>query len=212
MPVAPTGMSQVHLADGSVTDANETAMNMAIQTYAKNHNKNDVSSMRVLSFSGASHGNSIATLSVSDPAVNTNNYPTYDWPRANLPKFSYPFTHHSEDNMAREQECLASVRSIVEQSREDNADVAGIIIEPISAFENRQATPVFYKQLRALAQAEGIPFIVDETRVGMGISGKMWAHEHWYLSDRDGGAPDIVTFGGRAGISGVYHAKSVMSD
>lgn len=102
MPVAPAGMSQVHLADGSVTDANETAMNMAIQTYAKNHNKSNTSSMRVLSFSGASHGNSIATLSVSDPAVNTNNYPTYNWPQATLPKFSYPFTHHSEDNMARE--------------------------------------------------------------------------------------------------------------
>jgi 4-aminobutyrate aminotransferase/(S)-3-amino-2-methylpropionate transaminase len=67
--------------------------------------------------------------------------------------------------------------------------VAGIIIEPISAFENRQATPLFYKHLRAFAQAEGIPFIVDETRCGMGITGKMWAHEHWYLSERDGGAP-----------------------
>jgi 4-aminobutyrate aminotransferase/(S)-3-amino-2-methylpropionate transaminase len=101
------------------------------------------------------------------------------------------------------------VRSIVAQSREDNADVAGIIIEPISAFENRQATPLFYKHLRAFAQAEGIPFIVDETRVGMGITGKMWAHEHWYLSERDGGAPDIVTFGGRAGISGFYSTRDI---
>lgn len=167
--------------------------------------------MRILSFSNASHGNSIATLSVSDAAVNTNNYPTYDWPRANLPKMIYPFSPNSDANLAREEECLASVRTIVEQSREDNADVAGIIIEPISAFENRQATPLFYKHLRALCQAEGIPLIVDETRVGMGITGKMWAHEHWYLSERDGGAPDIVTFGGRAGISGVYHSKNVVS-
>jgi 4-aminobutyrate aminotransferase-like enzyme len=33
----------------------------------------------------------------------------------------------------------------------------------------------------------------------------MWGHEHWYLQDAtDGGCPDIVTFGGRAGISGFY--------
>jgi len=212
MPVAPSGMGQVHLADGSVTNANETAMNLALSTYARNHNKNDISSMKVLGFTNASHGNSIATLSVSDPAVNSNNYPTYDWPRADLQKMVYPFSPNQEENLAREQECMANVRSIVAQSREDNADVAGIIIEPISAFENRQATPMFYKHLRAFAQAEGIPFIVDETRVGMGITGKMWAHEHWYLSERDGGAPDIVTFGGRAGISGFYSTKAYAVD
>ena len=102
MPVAPTGMAQVHLADGSVTDANETAMNLAIETYAKNHNKTDISSMKVLSFSNASHGNSIATLSVSDPAVNSANSPTFNWPRANLPNMIYPFNPNQEDNLARE--------------------------------------------------------------------------------------------------------------
>ena len=28
----------------------------------------------------------------------------------------------------------------------------------------------------------------------------MWGHEHWFLHDH----PDIVTFGGKAGISGFY--------
>lgn len=28
----------------------------------------------------------------------------------------------------------------------------------------------------------------------------MWGHEHWYLSDH----PDIVTFGGKASVSGFY--------
>lgn len=36
----------------------------------------------------------------------------------------------------------------------------------------------------------------------------MWAHEHWYLNESmDGGAPDLVTFGGRAGISGFYSTR-----
>lgn len=102
MPVAPSGMARVHLADGSVTGANETAINLARETYAKNHNKSDVSNMSVLSFSNSSHGNSIATLSVSDPAVNSNNYPTFNWPRATLGNMVYPFTNNQEDNLARE--------------------------------------------------------------------------------------------------------------
>jgi len=68
----------------------------------------------------------------------------------------------------------------------------------------RNATPTFYKQLRLLAKNEGIPFIVDETKTGMGQTGKMWGHELWYLQDSNGGAPDMVTFGGKTGISGFY--------
>jgi len=51
-----------------------------------------------------------------------------------------------------------------------------------------------------MAAEEQIPFIVDETRTGLGSSGKIWAHEHWNLSN----PADFVTFGGRAGISGFY--------
>ena len=53
-----------------------------------------------------------------------------------------------------------------------------------------------------------LAFIVDETRTGFGQSGKMWAHDYWYLQDYDGGAPDMVTFGGKAGISGVYSNRN----
>ena len=62
------------------------------------------------------------------------------------------------------------------------------------------ATPYFYRQLRKIAGDFQIPFIVDETKTGFGITGKMWAHEHWYLAT----PADIVTFGGRTGISGFY--------
>lgn len=62
------------------------------------------------------------------------------------------------------------------------------------------ATPYYYKRLRQIALDNNIPFIVDETRTGVGATGKMWGHEHWMLKD----SPDIVTFGGKAGISGFY--------
>jgi 4-aminobutyrate aminotransferase/(S)-3-amino-2-methylpropionate transaminase len=62
------------------------------------------------------------------------------------------------------------------------------------------ATPYFYKRLRTIAKENQIPFVVDETKTGVGSTGKMWGHEHWNLSE----PVDIVTFGGKAGISGYY--------
>lgn len=62
------------------------------------------------------------------------------------------------------------------------------------------ATPYFYKRLRQIAAENSVPFVVDETRTGVGSTGKMWGYEHWNLST----SPDIVTFGGKAGVSGFY--------
>ena len=56
-----------------------------------------------------------------------------------------------------------------------------MIIEPISSYKNNCASPMFFKKLRHMAKDHGITFIVDETRTGFGQSGKIWAHEHWYL-------------------------------
>ena len=66
------------------------------------------------------------------------------------------------------------------------------------------ATPYFYKQLRRITAAEGVSMIVDETKTGVGASGKNWAHEYWYLHDDE--TPDYVTFGGAksSGLCGFY--------
>ena len=36
----------------------------------------------------------------------------------------------------------------------------------------------------------------------MGASGKPWAFQYWYLHEDE--APDMMTFGGKSGISGFY--------
>jgi 4-aminobutyrate aminotransferase/(S)-3-amino-2-methylpropionate transaminase len=77
-----------------------------------------------------------------------------------------------------------------------------MIVEPISSINNQMATPRFFRKLRLLSRSYGIPFIVDETKTGIGASGKNWAHEYWYLHDDE--APDFVTFGGKSGLGGFY--------
>jgi 4-aminobutyrate aminotransferase/(S)-3-amino-2-methylpropionate transaminase len=60
----------------------------------------------------------------------------------------YPIVDHEVDNRAEEDRCLDEIRQIVKSRRDQKKDVAAIIIEPISAFENQMATPYFYKRLR----------------------------------------------------------------
>ena len=68
MPIAPNGLSQVHLSDGSYTSANETALTVAIMQYMKTNNKQaSLSDLSVLGFGKSCHGGSITTLSCSDP-------------------------------------------------------------------------------------------------------------------------------------------------
>ena len=94
--------------------------------------------------------------------------PTYDWPVADSPQIKYPYAKNEHENIAEEERCFEQARQLVNERRSAGKDVAAIIVEPISSIEMRSATPNFYKKLRNLAKTEGIPFIVDETKSGMG--------------------------------------------
>lgn len=126
--------------------------------------------------------------------------PTFDWPTAPSPKTKYPFQDHSEHNKEEETRCLSEVERIIAERKAAKCPVGAIIVEPITFLGQCMASPYYYSRLRVIATEHGIPFIVDETRVGVGKTAKMWAHEHWYLDN----SPDIVTFGTSACVSGYY--------
>ena len=86
MPIAPPGTRQVHLGNGSITDANEQAIAVAFHKYGKTHGLTDLTKLCALGFEHGYHGNSIPTLSCSDANVNSRNVPTLDWPLAPFPK------------------------------------------------------------------------------------------------------------------------------
>ena len=208
LPVSPSGNNIVTLSDGTATAANEAAIQAAFGNYAAKHGRS-AENLCALGFEYGSHGQSPQTLSCSDPAVNLSQEPTHEWPIAPLPKLILPYAANEQANEEEVQRCLDEARLIIEQRRAHSDDVGAIIIEPVTGYGNYAAAPSFYKGLRALAKQEGIPLIVDETKTGMGQTGKMWGHEHWYLSERDGGSADIVTFGGKAGISGYFSTVEI---
>jgi 4-aminobutyrate aminotransferase-like enzyme len=100
-------------------------------------------------------------------------------------------------NDNEEERCFKEFKRTV---RESEFPVRAIIMEPLTFFGNYFATPTFYQKVREFAAKEDIPFIVDETRSGVGITGKYWGHEHWYLEN----APDFVVFGRASQVSGYY--------
>lgn len=201
MEAAPRGLFSVHLSGSTATHANESALQAALEFYAAQHNV-DVASLSVLGFDTSHHGSSKATLSCSNDDSNSGEADTFSWPRAEFPRWKYPFAEYEHENMAEEARCLDGVKDLVERQRANGTQVGAIIVEPITTYGNHMATPLFFKRLREFAKKEGIQFIVDETNTGMGSTGKKWGHDHWYLHDDQ--CPDYVTFGGKSGIAGFY--------
>lgn len=121
-----------------------------------------------MGFSRSAHGNSIATLSCSDAAVNAGSVPTYDWPIVQVPETRMPFPRYEKDNLAAEEQAVEEARRTIQERRDAGKDVAAMIVEPQSSIGMWASSPAFYKKLRQLAKTEGIPFIADETKTGMG--------------------------------------------
>ena len=199
MIAAPPGCKQVHLGGGSTgAEANELAITAALKTYAAK-NGVDVSSLNVLGFENALHGTTTATLSCSSAEANPHGLPAFPWPKADFPQLKYPLAEYEHENKAEEDRCLAQIKGILSEG-----STGAVIIEPMSGLAQQMATPYFYRSLRRMAKEHGVPFICDETKTGLGASGKNWAHEYWYMGEDQ--APDYVTFGGAkySGLSGFY--------
>lgn len=207
MAAAPSGQYHVHIGTGdSGTEANELAINAALNHYATQHGVADLSSLSVLGFDNSNHGTSTVTLSCSSEDANHQKHPTLNWPKASFPQLKYPFAQYEHENMAEEARCLDQVKDIVKNQRASGSQVGAIIVEPISSVANQMASPQFFKQLRVFAKNEGISFIVDETKTGLGSTGKYWGCEHWHLSEEL--TPDYVTFGGKSHLAGFYASES----
>ena len=92
---------------------------------------------------------------------------------------------------------------MIHKAKAENKPIGAIIVEPIQWIDTKSATPWFYKRVRALAREEGIPVIADETKLGLGITGKMYAVDNWNLSD----PVDFLTFGSENRLAGYFHTR-----
>jgi L-lysine 6-transaminase len=155
-----------------------------------------VKGQQVLHFRQAFHGRSGYALSLTntDP-VKTDFFPKFAWPRVSNPGLRFPVTPEVErDVLAAEQQ---SLDEIDEAFAENPDDIAAILIEPIQAEGGDiHFRPEFLRALQGKARQHEALFVLDEVQTGVGITGKMWAHEHFGLE------PDAVAFGKKMQVCG----------
>jgi 4-aminobutyrate aminotransferase-like enzyme len=73
--------------------------------------------------------------------------------------------------------------------------VAAVLVEPVQGEGGvRIATPRFMRKLRLLTKIYDVPLVFDEVQTGWGMTGKLWAHEHFNLPC----PPDVVTWAKKA--------------
>ena len=161
---------------------------------------------KIIYFNQAFHGRSGYTMTLtntSDPRK-TMYYPKFDWFKVDNPHLSFPLDDDLlEDVIKKENLVIENIKNILNKNKDD---VAAIIIEPIQGeggdnhFRNE-----FMILLKELCDSNEMLLIFDEVQTGVGITGKMWAHEHLSVK------PDIISFGKKTQVCGMLAGDKVFS-
>lgn len=160
----------------------------------------------VIHFKQAFHGRSGYTLSLTntkDPRK-YEYFPKFDWPRIDNPKIHYPVT---EDNLSKtiddEKRAIEQIENVLATRKNK---VACIIIEPIQGEGgDNYFRKEFFKKLREICDKEEILLIFDEVQTGIGMTGKMWAFQHFDV------VPDVVSFGKKTQVCGILANKEKLN-
>ncbi len=157
---------------------------------------------QVIHFRRAFHGRSGYTLALTntDPAK-TNYFPKFQWPRIHNPAMRFPVNEQALGQVKKEEAlAIAQIKQAIVDNRDD---IAALIIEPIQAEGgDNHFRKEFLMELRTICDEHDIMLIFDEVQVGMGITGKLWAHEHFVQ-------PDMMVFGKKTHICGFMCSKRI---
>jgi len=161
---------------------------------------------KVIHFDECFHGRTGYTLSLTDSPDprKTLYFPKFDWPRITTPKLFFPLT---EDNIANTGALEEKAKREIENAIAENLhDIAAIILEPIQGEGgDNHFRKEFMEYLRTVSDENDIMLIYDEVQSGVGITGKMWAHEHYGEKAR----PDIISFGKKTQVCGIFVSNRV---
>ena len=161
---------------------------------------------KVIHFSECFHGRTGYTMSLTDSPDprKTLYFPQFDWPRIDNPKLHFPLTDESlEQVLKAEATAINQIKSAVAENPDE---IAALIIEPIQGEGgDNHFRGEFFQELRALADENEFMLIYDEVQTGVGVTGKMWAHQLFNSSAR----PDIIAFGKKMQICGIFAGERV---
>lgn len=198
--VAPSSYEHFFFISGgalAVENALKASFDWKVRkNFSKGRNKEFGS--QVIHFKESFHGRSGYTLSLTNTADprKYQYYPLFDWPRIDNPKIVFPLEKHLDAVMAAEQESITQINQAIERNPDD---VAALILEPIQGEGgDNHFRHEFLMELRKITSEHDIMLIYDEVQTGIGLTGKMWALEHF-----PGAEPDIVSFGKKTQVCGI---------
>jgi L-lysine 6-transaminase len=187
------------IAGGSaaVENALKAAMDWKVRRNFKKGAKEERGHV-IIHFQDAFHGRGGYTLSLTNTADPRKHqyFAKFEWPRVPNPALRFPM---DAGELARVQKAESESLAAIEKAfAEHGDDVAAIILEPIQAEGgDHHFRPEFLKALRNVCDEREALLIFDEVQTGMGLTGRMWAHEHWAVQ------PDLLAFGKKTQVCGI---------
>lgn len=163
----------------------------------------EIKGHKIIHFHRAFHGRSGYTLTMTNTKSEKSKYfLQHDWPCVPSPHMRHMNLNDGElkQLQADEAQTLAVIQDIL---KSDEPDIAAIIIEPIqSEGGDRHFRPAFLQALQHLCRTNHLLFMCDEVQTGMGITGKPFASDHMGIE------PDVITFGKKSQVCGVFARKA----
>jgi L-lysine 6-transaminase len=149
--------------------------------------------LSVIAFKDAFHGRGGYTLSLTNNRysdLKVKRFPKFGWHHIKNPAINLYDNDYDLD--FAESATLANVRLTCEERK-----IAAIIIEPIQGEGgDNHFRPSFFQSLRSICDDTNTILILDEVQTGLGMTGKMWAYEHFGI------VPDLISFGKKVQVCG----------
>src|SRR5918994_1598416 len=151
---------------------------------------------RILHLRHAFHGRSGYTLSLTNTEPNkTDRFPTFAWPRIDVPAITFPLHDHLPEVVAAERQALEQARGAFAAYPHD---IAAFIAEPIQGEGgDNHIRGEFFAELKKIVHDNDALFIFDEVQTGVGTTGTAWAYQQL------GVQPDIIAFAKKAQVGGI---------
>jgi len=160
---------------------------------------------QVIHFKDAFHGRTGYTLSMTNTSSIAKHkwFTKFDWPRIDNPQVKFPL---NEENLTAvklaEERALNQIKIAI---KERGDDIAALIIEPIQGEGgDNHFRGEFLLALRQICSENDIFLIFDEVQTGVGMTGKMWCHQHY-----PGAEPDAIAFGKKTQVCGCAVSKRI---
>ena len=188
----------------AVENAMKTAFDWKAHRLGRNSYTDNCDDLVIMHLRQAFHGRSGYTMSVTNTLPDkVGLFPKFHWPRISNPFIVFDDQGGiANDVEAEEAISLEQAREALEVEYRDR--VAGILIEPMQGEggDNHFRTE-YLQQLRGLADEFDSLLLFDEVQTGFFGSGKPWLWQH------HGVAPDVVAFGKKSQVCGIYASERV---